>query len=148
MRVLNNGLLVNFLLRRRAVLPHPPYSPDLAPLRLPPLWCHPWEKVCEWWRGCWRREEVAASTKFTLVQEGDRWSWFSLAQGCWSWWRLCRKWGVSCIHLVTLWACSNNHMINYLQQKLCCKTFRATYLYFICKSHTFQKPGTNSQRMP
>ena len=36
-------------------------------------------------------EEVAASIKFKLVQEGDRYSCLSLAQSCWSSWRLCRK---------------------------------------------------------
>jgi hypothetical protein len=30
-RVLNNGLLLNLLRRRRAALPHPPYGPGLDP---------------------------------------------------------------------------------------------------------------------
>jgi hypothetical protein len=38
-----------------------------------------------------KSEEVAASTGFRLVQNGDTCSCFSPAQGCESWQRLCRK---------------------------------------------------------
>jgi hypothetical protein len=79
------------------VLPPPP--PTIEPrswfLRLPPRCsrrrCHLWEEVWQWWRGYWRREEVAASTKFILVQEGDRWWCSSLAQGSRGWWTWCKK---------------------------------------------------------
>jgi hypothetical protein len=75
------------------VLPHPQTSS--CSLRLPPLWspqrCHPWEKVWEWWRGCWRSGCECRIQTGTVQDGGDTCSCFSLAQGCWSWWRLCRK---------------------------------------------------------
>ena len=78
------------------VLPYPPNSPDLASWELCLFGaltrCLPWEKVWEWWWWCsWRSVEVAINTEFRLVQEEDRCSCFLLVQGCWSWWRLCRK---------------------------------------------------------
>ena len=57
-------------------------------LRLPSFWsprrCHLWENFWEWWWDYWRSEEVAASTEVKLVEDGDRWPFFLLTQGCWS----------------------------------------------------------------
>ena len=76
------------------VFPYPPYSSDFTPSNLTslePSKLLSVEKVWENWGGYWRSEEVAASINFKMIQEGVRYSCLSLAQGCWSWWRLCRK---------------------------------------------------------
>ena len=75
----------------RIVLPYPPYRPNLAASECHLFGAH---------KGVTHStkfgsddeviEEVAVSTKFKLVQEGDRCSCFLLAQGCGGW-RLCRK---------------------------------------------------------
>jgi hypothetical protein len=65
------------------VLPHPPYCPDLAPSEMPPV-----DKglgVIMWLLKKWLRVQNLNWYKNRI---GAR---FSLAQGCWSWWRLCRK---------------------------------------------------------
>jgi hypothetical protein len=50
----------------------PTIQPGYCSLGFPPVWSpqirHPCKKVCEWWRRYWRSDEVAASTKFRLVQ--------------------------------------------------------------------------------
>ena len=67
----------------------PTTEPIFCALRFPPLSSpqkfQMGENVLEGWRGYWRSEEVAASKKFKLVQEGDTWHLVSLKQGCWNW---------------------------------------------------------------
>jgi len=66
-----------------AVLPHPPYSPDLVPSH-----CYLFGGLKDAF--CLKRfgnvdevvEEVAASTSFKLIQKKDRYSFLLLVQGC------------------------------------------------------------------
>jgi len=76
----------------------PTIQPRYWSFRFEPLWSpqrrHPW-KVWQWGRGYLKSEEAAASTKSNLVQKRVRCPCFSLAQGSWSWWRLCTK--IKCV---------------------------------------------------
>jgi hypothetical protein len=60
----------------------PTTVPRCCSLWFPPLWSpkiyHPRENIWKSWRVYWR----SGSTKFKLVQEGNRCSCFSLTQGC------------------------------------------------------------------
>ena len=77
----------------RTVLPTH-HTAQILHLRFSPLWgfqdaIHGISLGVQW--GYWRSKEVAASIKFKLIQDGERWSCFLLAQGCWIWWALFRK---------------------------------------------------------
>lgn len=52
------------------------HSAQMCSLRFPLFWspqrCSLWERAWGWWHGYWRSDQVAASTKFTLLQRGDR----------------------------------------------------------------------------
>lgn len=67
-------------------------------------------------------KKVAAKTKFEVVQEENRRSCFSLVQGCWSWWRLCRKSSYPMSILKELY--------NKLPatDKLCCEAFSPNFV--------------------
>ena len=93
-------------------------SPQILLIRISTFWgpkkrCHWWENIWRWWQCYSRSGEMDASTKFKVVQEGDRSSHFSLVQGCWGGWRYAEKWSVQYIHPVILRVCSNNYTISY-----------------------------------
>ena len=114
------------------VLPYPPISPDLASWELCLIGtltrCHPWEKFWEWW---YVLEEVATNAEFRWVQEEDRCTCFLLVQGCWSWWRLCRK--ISCeLHTSSYCMSMLKDICNKLvisKKKLCCNTFSTAFVF-------------------
>jgi hypothetical protein len=113
MCVLNSWLLLNSLWHRRTS-ERTYTNPDRASsdLHLIGALKHAirGEKVWECWRCNWRTEEVAVSTKFEPVQEGDSWFCFSLAQGYWSRWRFCSK--MTCVtHPYIYPVCPKNHII-------------------------------------
>jgi hypothetical protein len=77
---------------RWTVVPHPPSSPGLSPSAFHLL------QALTRCLGVMRRllkqgrtEDVAVSTKFRLKLGEDSCSCLPMVQGCWSWWRLCRK---------------------------------------------------------
>jgi hypothetical protein len=89
---------------------HPRFLPLLSPQI-----CHPWETFWEWLRGYWTSEEVAASTTFKLLQ------------GCWSWWKSCRKIRYVVHPSSYPMNMSKEWYDKLLAIKLCCSTFLATF---------------------
>jgi len=104
------------------------------PLLWSPQWCHPGENIWKSWRGYWR----SGSTKLKLVQEGNSCSCFSLTQDCWSSWWLCTK--MKCVINISSYPM---HMFKELHNKLlamnklCCRTFGATFILYAGQSSKF-----------
>lgn len=81
------------------------------------------ENAWKWWQCYCRSGEMDASTKFKVVQDGDRSSRFSPVHGCWGGWRHAEKRGAQHIPLVILRVCSKNYTISYKYQKIMLHTF-------------------------
>lgn len=117
---------------------HPPLCPDATPPPFPPLWspqrCHPWENLWKSWRGYWR----SGCTKFKLVQEGNRCSCFSLTQGCWNSSRL--RTSMKCVinaYSYPMHVFKELHNKLLATNKLCCRTFGATFIPYAGQSSKF-----------